>query len=330
MKNLNTFKKIVLLVLATTTIISCERNSTFEDTKPSIAKIAVLNPSFSTLEAAAIKGGVAGVLSNYNAGDPSGHFTVFAPTNDAFLRLGLTSENLSLLNQTFLTNTLLYAVSNGDLTSGAFIPANLSGSAFQGVTRRFVNRGGEQFINGSKILIKDVSAINGTVHGIDKVLLATGGNIVQSALAVQSGGVFVQKDLTYLVEAVIYCDLLTALSNPSANLTVFAPNDQAFKNLGIALGLPPFTQPSDIRQIPKATVTAVMLNHVLGTGGKFTSELNAGAVTNLNGTSLTLGAYNNGVLSVKGPTATSTPGNMTIPDIQATNGVIHIIDKVML
>lgn len=330
MKNSNTFKKIVFAILATTTLISCERNSTYEDTKPSIAKIAVLNPAFSTLEAAAIKGGVAVVLSNYNTGDPSGHFTVFAPTNDAFLRLGLTSENLSLLNQTFLTNTLLYAVSNGDLMSGAFIPANLSGSAFQGVTRRFVNRGEDKFINGSKIVIKDVSAINGTVHGIDKVLLATGGNIVQSALAVQSGNVFVQKDLTYLVEAVIYCDLLAALSNPSANLTVFAPNDQAFKNLGLALNLPPFTQPSDIRQIPKATVTAVLLSHVLGNGGKFTSELNAGPVTNLNGTNLTLGSYNNGVLSVKGPSTTSTPSNMTIPDIQATNGVIHIIDKVLL
>jgi hypothetical protein len=65
-----------------------------------------------------------------------------------------------------------------------------SGSALQGLTRRFISRGSDKYINGSKIVITDVSASNGTVHAIDKVMLATGANIVASAQAVAGGGVF--------------------------------------------------------------------------------------------------------------------------------------------
>ncbi len=332
MKNINTFKKIVLAVIATSTIVSCERNSTYEDSKPSIANIAVSNANFSTLEAAAVAGGVAGVLSNPNPGDPSGSYTVFAPTNAAFDKLGLNPETLGVLNPTFLTNTLLYHVSNGDLMSGSFLPATPSASALGGITRKFIDRNGDKYINGSKIIATNISAANGTVHAIDKVMIATGGNIVESALAVQSGSVFVKPELTYLVQAVLHASPLadgtpiaTALSTlPS--LTVFAPTDAAFIELLKALNLP-FANATDVKLINPDTVRAVLLNHVIG-GGKFTSELNAGANTALGGT-LTLGEYMNGILSVKGPTATMS-ANMVIPDIQATNGVIHIIDKVLL
>lgn len=334
MKNINTLKKIVLVAISTSIIISCETNSTYEDTKPSIAKIAVTNPAFSTLEAAAVLGGVAVVLSNPNPGDVSGHYTVFAPTNDAFAKLGLNPDTLGALNGTFLTNTLLYAVSNGDLLSSSFNTTVPSVSAFAGNTRKFIDRNGEKYINGSKIIITNVSAINGTVHAIDKVLIASGDNIVNSTIAVATGKVFIKPELTYLLAAVLYVErelpavgIVNALAT-SPSLTVFAPSDQAFIDLGKLLELPAFTKPSDVEKISVETVKAVLFNHVIG-GGKFTSEMNAGTIQNLNGTNLTLGDYKNGVLSVKGPTSTTT-GNMVIPDIQTTNGVVHIIDKVML
>lgn len=333
MKNTNTFKKIVLAVIASSTIISCERNSSYEDVKPSIAKIAVLNPDFSILETAAIKGGLVGVLSNYNSADPSGNYTVFAPTNEAFARLALDSENLSLLDQTFLESTLKYAVSNGSLPSGSFVPASPVGSLL-GPTKRFILRGNDKYINGSKIILNDASAINGIVHGIDKVLLASGANIVNSTIAVATGKVFVKPELTYLLAAVLYVErlmpevgIVNALAT-SPSLTVFAPTDQAFIDLGKLLELPAFTKSTDVERIPVATVKAVLFNHVVG-GGMFTSEMNAGNLPNLNTTNLILGAFNNGVLTVKGPTATI-PANMVIPDIQTTNGVVHIIDRVML
>ena len=328
MKNIHTFKKIAFGLIVSIAIISCERNSTFEDSKPSIAKIAVLNSDFSVLETAAIKGGVALLLTNANAGDPSGKFTVFAPTNGAFEKLGLNSDNLAILDQDFLTNTLKYAVSNGDLLSSSFNPVNLSASAFEGNTRKFIEKNGQKYINGSKIIATDIAAANGTVHAIDKVLLATNGNIVQSAIAVQTGKVFVKPELTYLVAAVLWADpaILTALTT-SPSLTVFAPTDEAFIKLGLLKGLT-FTKPKDIELIDKATVTAVLLNNVIG-GGKFTPEMTSGANASVGGGTLTLGAYENGVLSVKG-NGNASPAKMVIPDIQAKNGVIHIIDTVLL
>jgi hypothetical protein len=51
-----------------------------------------------------------------------------------------------------------------------------------GVNRRFINRGNDLYINGSKIILTNVNASNGTVHAIDKVMIATGVNIVESAI----------------------------------------------------------------------------------------------------------------------------------------------------
>ncbi|APG60542.1 fasciclin domain-containing protein [Christiangramia salexigens] len=328
MKNINILSKMFLALTVVFAFGSCETASNYEDETPSIANIAVSNASFSVLEAAAVRGGVAVTLSNPNPNDPSGDYTVFAPTNDAFARLGLNDETLSVLQKPFLTSTLLYHVSNGNLKSGSIMAGGTSTSAL-GVNRRFVSRGNDLFINGSKILATDVNASNGTVHVIDKVLIATGADIVQSAIALSSANVFIQPELSFLVEAVVYADLVEALSASEGgpNFTVFAPTDQAFKDLGTTLGLE-FNQPSDIRQLPKDLVAEVLLNHVF-VEGKFTSELEAGTVTPLGGDELMLGAYTNGVLSVKGQ-GNENAANMVIPDVQTTNGVVHVIDRVLL
>jgi uncharacterized surface protein with fasciclin (FAS1) repeats len=322
---LNTALALALIIGFT----SCESSSDYEDETPSIANIAVSNSDFSTLEAAAIQGGLAITLSNSNAGDPSGNFTVFAPTNDAFSRLGLNSETLGVLQDGFLTNTLLYHTSNGDLM-GSQLSTDQPASSLLGLNRRFVERDGELFINGSKILATDVPASNGTVHVIDKVMIATGGDIVQSALALQNADVFITPELTFLVEAVLYAELAEALtaSEGSPSFTVFAPTDQAFKDLGAALGLT-FEVPADIRQLPQDVVASVLLNHVVNDGGKFTSEMFEGNTAPLGGDALMYGPYMNGTLGITGQ-GNQAPANMVIPDVQATNGVIHVIDQVLL
>jgi len=323
-------KILLVAALATTlfTTTSCEKDE--EEVAPSIASIAVTNADFSTLEGAAIQGGVAVVLSNPNPGDPSGDYTVFAPNNPAFARLGLNSEgDLAVLNDAFLTNTLLYHVSNGNLEGNTITAGSNSGSAL-GPNRRFIQRGADLYINGSKILATDIKAENGTVHVIDKVLLATGADIVQSALALTESKVFVTPELTFLVEALIYTDLVGALvaSPGSPSFTVFAPSDAAFKQLGVDLGVA-LNVPADIRKLPKETVAAVLLNHVVADGGKFTSEMNGGLIAPLGGVSLTLGAFSNGTLTIKG-NSNATPANMMIPDVLTTNGVVHVIDRVLL
>lgn len=327
MKKIVNLAATALLVASTLALVSCEKT---DDFAPSIANIAVSNPAFSQLEAAAVQGGVAVVLSNRNAGDPSGKFTVFAPTNDAFARLGLKADgDFAALNTSFLTSTLLYHVSNGVL-AGSTITANAKTPSLLGPTRRYISRGTDKYINGSKILGTDVAAENGTVHIIDKVMIASGADIVQTAIALTQSKVFSSPELTFLVEAVVYADLAGALtaSAGSPSFTVYAPTDAAFIQLGKDLGVS-LTVAADIRKLPKETVKAVLLNHVIANGGKFTSELAGTTEMPLGGTALAYGAFNNGTYTVKGKN-NATVANMVIPDVQTTNGVVHVIDRVLL
>ena len=196
-----------------------------------------------------------------------------------------------------------------------------TGSALQGLTRRFIARGNDLYINGSKIVITNVSASNGTVHAIDKVMLATGANIVASAQAVAGGGVFKKPELTFLVAAVVRSGLAPTLSDPNNNFTIYAPTDAAF----IAAGFP---NVAAVSAASPATLQAVLLNHAVGTG-KFTSEQTALTAMTAGGGTLTYSAFTNGTFTVKSNGIT-TPANMVIPDIQCTNGIVHIIDKVLL
>ncbi|MFD2787098.1 fasciclin domain-containing protein [Hymenobacter rubripertinctus] len=306
-----------------------------QDADPSIANIAAKSADFQLLEDAAIRGGVAGVLSNKNPNDASGNYTVFAPTNAAFARLGLRSAtDLISLNKAFLTNTLLYHVANGNLPGSSLTAGTASASLLQvqsaSVSRRFIDRGGVRYVNGARILATDVKAANGTVHPIDKVLLATGVDIVQSAIALKDAQVFTTPELSFLVEAVLYAELAGPLSASSGSpqLTVFAPTDQAFRELGTLLGVP-LNVPTDIRRLPKATVTAVLLNHVVA-GGQFTPELpENGTLKTLGGGSLKLGAFTEGVLTVQGA-GNMAPAGMVIPDVQCLNGTVHVINRVLL
>ncbi len=318
-------KKLLLLSILMFGFTYCEPN---EEKKYTIAGIVVSNPDFSVLESAAIYGNAVALLSSPNASDVSGKFTVFAPNNAAFARLGLNNANdLVGLNRDFLSNTLFYAVGNGERPFASFMIGTTYGSAL-GENRRFISRGNDVYVNGSKIIATNISASNGTIHVIDKVLLATGLDITQSTIAVTQSKVFTSPDLTFLLEAVSYCNLAGTLSAPNGPYTVFAPNDDAFKKLGVLLGVP-LNVPADIRQLPIATVTQVLLTNVFATS-KFTSELNAGTITSVNGKVLTLGAFDNGVLTIKGPGNGANVANMTIPDIFCKNGVVHITDRVLL
>jgi uncharacterized surface protein with fasciclin (FAS1) repeats len=297
--------------------------SKHDDVLPSIASIAVGNPDFQELEDAAVRGDVAVLLSN-KAADGS-DYTVFAPTNAAFARLGLnTAADLAALDRGFLRNTLFYHVTGGRVAGTALTAGSATASALGAtVTRRIIVRGADKYVNGSKILATDVQAANGVVHPIDKVLLHGGGNIVETAVALTQGKVFVQPELTFLVRAVLRCNLQGALAS-AGPFTVFAPTDKAFNDFGI-------TTFAQLDAVPVADLTAILKGHVLAgpLGNKFTPELPDGTdVTTLSGSLLTLGAFANGKMMVEG-TSNAMPANMVIPDVQCTNGVVHVIDKIL-
>ena len=319
MKNIN-IKSALLAFTLLASLVSCDND--YADEKPTIANIAVTNPAFSTLEAAAIQGGVAVVLSNSNPNDPSGDYTVFAPTNDAFAKLGLVDAgSLGVLQNDFLTSTLLYHVSNGNLLANQIADGNTSTSAL-GVNRRFINRGGDLYINGSKIILTDVSASNGTVHAIDKVMIATGVNIVESALLLNDAKVFKTPELTFLVQAVVTSGLAPVLADENNNFTIFAPTDAAFKAVG-------FNTVEDVANADPAFLQQVLLNHAIADGGTFTCEQTSTTATTAGGNTLTYSPFQNGVFTILGNSNT-VPANIVIPDIQCSNGVVHVIDSVLL
>ena len=304
----------------------CAKN---KDVDPSITNIAVTNPDFQLLEDAAIFGGVATTLGNKNPNDPQGNYTVFAPTNAAFNRLGIREAvDFTALQPSFLTNTLLYHVFSGSLAGGSFALGGGISASLLGPTRRIFRRAdGSQYVNGSRILGTDVHAANGLIHPIDKVMIATGKNVVESAQLLQTAQVFTKPELTLLVAAVVKCGLAGLLSQPGP-YTVFAPTDQAFRDAGIG-------SVDAINNMTAAQVTAltgILANHVLAgnLGDKFTPELPDGTtVTAFGGGGLQLGAFSNGLLTVKSKNI-ATPANLVIPDVQCTNGVVHVIDRVLV
>nr|WP_294899206.1 fasciclin domain-containing protein [uncultured Pedobacter sp.] len=334
MKQIRLIKSQIIIALFAVSflccsLISCNKDNT--DVLPTIAQIAVDLHDLSQLEASAIKGGLVVALSNKNtASGSNGNFTVFAPTNKAFEKIGLVNpQDLNALQTPFLVSVLNYHLSNGitkddALTNGGTVSSLLGAT----ITKRIIIRDGEKYVNGSKIIVANNKADNGIAHVIDRVLLASGTDIANTVLFFSQGKGFVKPELSFLVEAVVYCDLVSALSDKTPNYTVFAPTDQAFKDLGKTLGIA-INEPSDVRKINKATLKQVLLNHVVNLGGKFTSELYPGNLMTLSGKNVTLGDYANGVLTVKG-NGNSMVANMVIPDIQTTNGVVHVIDRVLL
>lgn len=335
MKKTRLIKPQITLILFSalvflTTIISCNKDK--KSVLPTISQFVVGLKDLSQLEASAIKGDLVVALSNKNTAPASnGNFTVFAPTNQAFQKIGLINpQDLNALQTPFLVNVLKYHVSNEStkdevMANGTKLPSLLA----ETVTKRIIIRNNETYVNGSKIIVVNTKADNGTVHVINRVLLASGTDIANTAIFFAQGKGFVKPELTFLVEAVVYCDLVTALADPAANYTVFAPTDQAFKDLGKKLGVA-LSNPSDIRKLDKATVKQILLTHVVANGGaKFTSELYTGNLQTLSGENIVLGEYNNGVLSVKG-SGNSIVANMVIPDVQTTNGIVHVIDRVLL
>ena len=257
---------------------------------PSIVEIAVDTPELSTLVGALQ---AADLVETLNGDGP---FTVFAPTNDAFAALETIPSGEAL------TEVLLYHVAAGKFTAEDLI-AGQTVTTVQGdeVTIEMID--GEVFLNGSiKVIIADVEASNGIVHVIDGVLLPP--TDLQSIVEIAVG----TPELSTLVGALQAANLVDTL-NGDGPFTVFAPTNDAFAAL---------------EAIPSGeALTEVLLYHVAA--GRLTAEdLIAGqTVTTVQGDEVTIEMIDGEVFlngSIK----------VIIADIEASNGIVHVIDGVLL
>ena len=312
LKNLISRTSLFLLLLAPVVLISCDKDDD-NATSNTITDIVVANGDFSTLEAAVVRANLQTTLSG------SGPFTVFAPDNAAFSAAGITTSVLNSLSPAQVQSILLYHTL-GSRVNAANVPAgpNAKVTTASGDSV-FVTRDARGvFVNGIQVTTADISADNGVIHRIGRVLNPPVGNIVETAVA---------SGLDSLVKAVTRAttapggDPTLAGTLGSATLTVFAPTNAAFTQLLGALSL------TDINQIPIGTLLAVLRYHVVG-GRAFSSDLTNGNLAMLAGgnttVSLTTGA------TIRGNGNGGNASNITATNIVCRNGVVHLIDRVLL
>lgn len=271
-----------------------------------IVDIAVGNENFSILVSALGITGLDAALANEDA-----MYTVFAPTNEAFGAL-LTELGIGGLDDVSvedLTNILLYHVLDSknmaaDISTGYF--ATLGSGPSDGSNLSFYVDMETAMINSrANITTTDIVADNGVIHVIDKVILPL--SIVDIAVNNPTFGI--------LVEALAKADLVGALSGDGP-FTVFAPTDAAFTALFAELGV------DGVADLSAEALTPILLSHVVS--GNITSgQLSDGEVQTLN-TEKKILINTSGGVTIDGDV------NVVLADVQGTNGVVHVIDKVIL
>lgn len=274
-----------------------------------VVELAQATPELSILVEAVVAAGLANTLA-------SNTVTVFAPTNAAFAalltELGITKEAL-LANKPLLTAVLTYHVL-GTRVARADVPLGRAITPLGGGFFKVESSGGLKSTDGrnrvSNITTTDIAATNGVVHLIDRVILPANRDIVATAQAL--------PEFSILVEAVVAAGLVETLKGPGP-FTVFAPTNTAFAALLTELGTT-----KDALLANRALLTQVLTYHVVG-ARVLRGEVPVGtAIVTVQGQTFTV----NGNLQISDRRGRTS--QITATDVFTSNGVIHVIDRVIL
>ena len=315
------FSKLLVLIFSSLLILQGCGSGTKHEVTPtpvapadpqSIVDVATANGSFTTLIAALEATGLDATLS-----DMDSKFTVFAPTDDAFALLGQEVIDALLADTDTLSDILTYHVISGEVDSSAAISS--AGSLVEMVNGDSVGLsldGENLLVNTATVILVDVAADNGVIHVIDAVLTppAVKGtptmNIVDTAVAA--------GDFGTLVTALQAAGLDATLADETQSFTVFAPTDAAFAMI----------DPETLNLLIADTdaLSSVLLQHVVS------GEVNSVTAYTLNGSSATTASGAAIPVAINTELDTLTFGGATVQttDIYTTNGIIHVIDTVVV
>jgi uncharacterized surface protein with fasciclin (FAS1) repeats len=308
-------KALLLLVFTAMLATSCRKSNPGYGKPKTIYQTISCDPDFSYLTAAVNKAGLVNALNTKGKSD----LTLFAPTNAAFIAAGFkTPADLAAVPDSTLTAILLYhvlgeKVDAGDVPLADNTPVTTLNGQPLYATR---TSSGSVFVNGVSVIKANIESTNGVVHVINRVLMPATGTIVQTAIG--------NPNLSLLVAAVLRAsqgttDVASVLSS-AGPFTVFAPTNQAFINAG-------FADANAINAADPNTLTTILTYHVIA-GRIFSSDLvNGETPATVNGETVTI-TLTSGA-QVKGNSNT-TPSNIVATDIVTTNGVVHVIDQVLL
>jgi transforming growth factor-beta-induced protein len=271
-----------------------------------IVQLAVATPDLSTLVTALEAGKLTDALSG------TGPFTVFAPTNEAFAKVPASTlaHLLDPANIKELDAVLEYHVIAGAAVFAKDLKPTQEVKTLEGDELKIVVNAGRVTVNGAAVTAADNAASNGVVHIIDGVLSLPAPatkNIVQLAQSV--------PDLSTLVTALVAGKLTGALSG-AGPFTVFAPTNEAFAKVPAAT-LANLLDPANIKELD-----AVLEYHVIAGAAVFAKDLKPfQMVKTLEGDELKI---------VKAGRVLINNATVVAVDNAATNGVVHIIDGVLI
>ncbi len=287
-----------------------EPTATPEPMLKDIVDTAVADGRFTTLVAAVTAAELVDTLKG------EGPFTVFAPTDDAFSALpaGTIDELLKPENKQKLTDILLYHVVAGSVMA-ADVTALTSAPTVLGKDVAVKVDMGSVYINEAKVIITDIATSNGVIHVIDAVLLPPSDEAAMEKKTIVDVAVADGRFNT-LVAAVTAAELVETLSGEGP-FTVFAPTDDAFA------ALPAGTVDSLLLPENKQQLTDILLYHVVS------GKVMAADVVTLTSAPTVLGK--DVTITVKdGKVFLNDTVQVIITDVEASNGVIHVIDAVLL
>jgi transforming growth factor-beta-induced protein len=315
----------VLLVIASLALAACapaatpaptatpipEPSATPEPMLSDIVDTAVADGRFTTLVAAVQAAELVDTLKG------EGPFTVFAPTDDAFAALpeGTLDSLLLPENKQALTDILLYHVVSGKVMA-ADVTALTSATTVLGKDVTVKVDMGNVYINDAQVVITDIATSNGVIHVINAVLLPPTEEAAMEEKNTIVDIAVADGRFTTLVAALTAAELVETLSGEGP-FTVFAPTDDAFA------ALPAGTLDTLLLPESKQALTDILLYHVVS------GKVMAADVVTLTSAPTVLGK--DVTITVKdGKVFLNDTVEVVITDIEASNGVIHVIDAVLL
>jgi len=268
-----------------------------------IVNTAVANGKFKTLVAAVQAAGLADTLNG------AGPFTVFAPTDEAFAKLpsGTLEMLLKPENKGKLAAILTYHVVPGSVKAADVMKMKFA-TTVNGQRLAIKTNGGKVMVDGATVTATDIACSNGVIHVIDTVVMPVDGTVVD--VAAKNGS------FNTLVAAVKAAGLVETLSGKGP-FTIIAPTDAAFAKL------PPGTLDMLLKPENKQKLTEILTYHVVPGVAAYSD-----AVVKMREVPTVLGRPV--MVKVMGDKVMLNNATVVIPDVQASNGVIHVVDTVLM
>jgi transforming growth factor-beta-induced protein len=276
--------------------------------KKDIVDTAVGAGTFKTLAAALTAAGLVDTLKG------KGPFTVFAPTDDAFAKLpkGTVEDLLKPENKAKLVSILTYHVVAGSVKAADVVKLT-SAKTVEGTDVKIKVDGANVMVNDAKVTATDIEASNGIIHVIDTVIMPAAmmapalKDIVDTAVGAGS--------FKTLAAALTAAGLVDTLKGKGP-FTVFAPTDEAFAKL------PKGTVEDLLKPENKAKLVSILTYHVVAGSVKAADVVKLTSAKTVEGTDVKI--------KVDGANVMVNDAKVTKTDIEASNGVIHVIDTVIM